>query len=225
MLKIYAIPASLYCAKLRILLRHNGLQWRQIPPPGGYGSDEYKAVVPSGNLPALQEGDLQIADSEAIAEYLNEIHPDPAMLPGAAPARGKVRERARFHDTRLEPLVRALFPHMPGRAPAPDGFVRKQSSAISVRLEQLAHLLEATPDAGQPLTLADCGYPVTFCCVDAMAPALGLDITWPRAVVTYRTRIEAHRAVTVELAQYRPRVEAFFNSGVAKPAALGSSGA
>ena len=70
MLSVYAIPVSLYCAKLRILLRHKGLEWEEVPPPGGYGSDEYKRVAPSGNLPALRDGDLLLGDSEAIAEYL-----------------------------------------------------------------------------------------------------------------------------------------------------------
>ncbi|MEM6624117.1 MAG: glutathione S-transferase N-terminal domain-containing protein, partial [Pseudomonadota bacterium] len=87
MLRVYAIPVSLYCAKLRILLRHKGLAWEEVAPPGGYGSAAYKDHVPSGNLPALLDGDLLIADSEAIAEYLEERHPDPPMLPGDAPSR------------------------------------------------------------------------------------------------------------------------------------------
>ena len=53
MLKLYSIPMSLYCAKTRVLLRHKGLEFEEMPPPGGYGSDEYKTYVPSGNLPAL----------------------------------------------------------------------------------------------------------------------------------------------------------------------------
>jgi glutathione S-transferase/maleylpyruvate isomerase len=47
MLRIYAIPVSLYCAKLRILLRHKGLTWEEVPPPGGFGSAEYRATVPA----------------------------------------------------------------------------------------------------------------------------------------------------------------------------------
>ena len=82
MLAIYSVPISLYCAKLRIVLRHKKLEWNEQAPPGGYGSDEYKTVVASGNLPALVDGSLVIADSEAIAEYLEEKYPVPAMLPG-----------------------------------------------------------------------------------------------------------------------------------------------
>ena len=84
MLTLYAIPISLYCAKLRIVLRHKQLAWEEVPPPGGYGSDEYKALVPAGSLPALAHDGLLISDSETIAEYLDEAFPDPPMLPGTA---------------------------------------------------------------------------------------------------------------------------------------------
>ena len=91
MLKLYAIPISLYCAKLRIVLRHKQLDWEEIPPPGGYGSEEYKALVPAGNLPGLDHDGLMLGDSEAIAEYLNEAFPDPEMLRGTIEQRAKIR--------------------------------------------------------------------------------------------------------------------------------------
>ncbi|SIO46074.1 Glutathione S-transferase, N-terminal domain [Octadecabacter temperatus] len=81
MLTIYAVPVSVYNAKLRILLRHKGVPFSEQPPPGGYGSAEYKSLVPSGNLPAMVHGDLILADSEAIAEYIEEAFPETPMLP------------------------------------------------------------------------------------------------------------------------------------------------
>ena len=209
MLMVYAIPVSLYCAKLRILLRAKGLEWEEVPPPGGYGSDEYKTVVPSGNLPALRDGDLLLADSEAIAEYLEERYPDPSMLPGDTAVRAKLRERGRFHDTRLEPAVRALFPYLPGRAEASDGFLERQSAEISARLGQLARMLEDTPEAGATLTLGDCAYPITFAWIDALAPRMGWQIVWPDGVHDYRQRLAAAPAVGTELASYGPRLDAF----------------
>ncbi len=212
MLTVYAIPVSLYCAKLRILLRHKGLQWREIPPPGGYGSDEYKQSVPSGNLPALVDGDLQLADSEAIAEYLNEKHPEPAMLPQDPGARAKVRERSRFHDTRLEPALRVLFAYID--TPEPDRSVcDAQSKAITARLGQLGRILDETsPGSDDMLTLADCGYPITFSWIEALSPRFGLTVEWPEAVLAYSRTISHHPAVAEELAEYRPRLEALLNA-------------
>lgn len=207
MLTLYSIPVSLYCAKLRIVLRAKGAVWEEVPPPGGYGSDEYKTVVPSGNLPALRDGDLLIADSEAIAEYLEEIYPDPSLLGPTPAVRALERERGRFHDTRLEPALRAVFAYMPGRAAAPDGFLAAQSAQIQARLEQLGQMLP--DDAGARLSLGDCGFPITLAWLDALVPLMGLSVTTPSRVQDYRARVEAHPPVAIELADYTPKLAAF----------------
>ena len=211
MLEIYAIAVSLYCAKTRILLRHKRLEWNEIPPPGGYGSDEYKTVVPSGNLPALRHGDLLIGDSEATAEYLEETYPDPTALPGDAAERALVRERSRFHDTRLEPALRALFPYLPGRAQPPRGRLSEGSAELSARLAQFANLLSQDPDAGATLTLAECGFPITFAWMDAMQTRMDLEISWPDAVRSYRERLMALPPVAAEVADYVPKLTDFLD--------------
>ncbi|RUS59389.1 glutathione S-transferase family protein [Pseudorhodobacter sp. E13] len=203
MLTVYAIPPSLYCAKLRITLRAKGVAWREVLPPGGYGSADYKALVPSGNLPAVQVDGLLLADSEAIAEYLNEVYPSPAMLPDTAAGRARMRERGRFHDTRLEPALRALF----GSIKAPDAALSAaQSGAISERLAQLGRMLGADDLA---FGLGDCGYPITFAWIDALTPVLGLQIDWPQAVRAYRARVEAVGPVAAELQSYVPVLQAW----------------
>lgn len=202
MLTLYAVPASLYCAKLRITLRAKGLAWTEIPPPGGYGSDEYKKVVPSGNLPALGDGDLLLADSEAIAEYLDEICPHPPLMPPTPSGRARMRERGRFHDTRLEPALRALF----GSIKSPDPSLSAQQSAkISELLGQLAQM--GLDDL--PFGLGDCGFAITFAWIDVLTPVLGLSIVWPEAVLAYRARIQTQAAVAAELAAYRPVLAAW----------------
>jgi glutathione S-transferase/maleylpyruvate isomerase len=211
MLTVYSIPVSLYCAKLRILLRAKGVEWEEIPPPGGYGSNEYKTVVPSGNLPALRHGDLLLCDSEAIAEYVNELHPEPPLLSPEPTARARERDRGRFHDTRFEPSLRTVFPHLPGRPPPPAGFLEAQSAAINARLDQLAGLLALSPGAGEVLSLGDCGYPITFGWIDAIGPRMGLKIALPEPVAAYRARIETHPPVAAELGSYLPTLAAFLD--------------
>ena len=209
MLIIYSIPISLYCAKLRIVLRHKELTWREVLPPGGYGSDDYKRIVPSGNLPALVDGEVMIADSEAIAEYLEERHPIPAMLPVNPMERAKVRERSRFHDTRLEPEVRALFPFLPGREVITEETLCKQSRELSKRLEQLAHMVDEAFRPESTLSLADSGFAITFTWLDELIPLMGLDISWPKPVAVYRKWLENQCAVKEELTEYGPKLATF----------------
>ncbi|MBS9715801.1 glutathione S-transferase family protein [Pseudohalocynthiibacter aestuariivivens] len=205
MLTIYAIPVSLYCAKLRILLRHKSLEWEELSPPGGYGSDEYKKIVPSGNLPALIDKDLLLADSEAIAEYLNEKYPEPAMLPDDLTGRAKIRERARFHDTRLEPALRQLFSLIP-KAARDDARLRAGGEVLSRHLKTLARLLETAPLSRDALWLGDIGFAISVEWIAALEQAIGLPVNWPDAIRTYREDLRRHAAVDAELSEYLPRL-------------------
>ena len=203
MLAIYSVPISLYCAKLRIVLRHKKLEWNEQLPPGGYGSDEYKTLVASGNLPALVDGNLVVADSEAIAEYLEEKYPVPAMLPGEPRHRAKARELSRFHDTRLEPEVRKLFGNL-----SPDKRNPQLNSAqaiqINTRLLQLSEMVEDLPPE---LLLGHCGYPITFSWLDLLIPLLPLEIIWPKHILNWRKKIDSFPAVSAELFDYCPKIE------------------
>ncbi len=208
---IYAIPVSLYCSKLRILLRHKRLEWQELPPPGGYGSAEYKKLVPSGNLPALVEDDFQLADSEAIAEYLDAQFPVPPMKSANTKERAKIREFSRFHDTRLEPAVRATFAHLPPKS-INDDQASHFSKSINEKLEQLGHMLEALPERNeQSLWLCDCGYPVTFAWIEHLSPLLRLSITWPESVTNYQKQISTIPAVQNEMQDYIPKLKSFLS--------------
>lgn len=215
MLTIYAVPVSVYNAKLRIVLRHKGIAYEEQPPPGGYGSAQYRAIVPSGNLPAMIHGDLMLADSEAIAEYLEEAFPDRPMLPDAIPTRAKARELSRAHDTRLEPAVRALYPNVAYESRDPHA-VQTGGEAISKHLQSLDLLLATSPLDPLTLYLSDCGFAVTFAWIKAFEPALNMDVIWPDRVLAYDARLQAFPAVAEELIAYRPAMDAYLER--AKPA-------
>ena len=68
MITLYNVPVSSYGSKIRIILDHKQLDWTEIPPPDGYGSAAYKAIIPAGTVPAIDHDGFHLADSEAIAE-------------------------------------------------------------------------------------------------------------------------------------------------------------
>jgi len=213
MLTLYAIAPSLYCAKLRIVLRHKGLEWREIPPPGGYGSAEYRRIVASGNLPALIDGDLLLADSEVIAEYLDDTRPSPAMLPETPAARAQARERGRLHDSRLEPALRRLFPQIHASTRSAQA-VNEGGTALNFHLQVLARHLDDAPLPRDRLWLGDCGFAISLEWIRALEPILGLKIDWPATVSTYREGLRDHPAVGTELNSYLPHLRAYLDSAV-----------
>ena len=67
-------------------------------------------------------------------------------------------------------------------------------------------------DAGARLSLGDCGFPITLDWLESLVPLMGLDVTVPSTVQTYRARVEAHPPVSAELADYNPKLAAFLGT-------------
>ena len=139
----------------------------------------------------------------ARAEYIEEAFPDPPMLPRQLNARAKARERSRFHDTRLEPALRTLFPIVK----AGGGTVEQIDAAtdgITARLAQLSRMLKDPLAPTGMLTLGDCGLPVTFDWIDAICGGLKAPIEWPERVTDYRAWLDTIPAVKAELEARHP---------------------
>lgn len=205
MLLIYTSDHSLYCAKLRIILRHKQLPFEEAPPPGGGGSPEYLSIVPSGNIPALLDGGLVLSDSEAIAEYLEEKHPEPKMLPDTIIGRALSRERSRFSDTRLEPALRLTFPHVDPTTRDADA-IRAAHAVINTRLAALGVMLGRSALPRDQLWMGDAGTIVTLEWIALFEGPVIPALDWPEAVTTYRSQMLNHASVANELTAYRPEM-------------------
>lgn len=216
MLKIYAIPVSIYCAKLRLTLRYKQLEWQEEPPLGGYGSDDFKTIVPSGNLPAMLDGKMMLSDSEAIAEYINERYPEPPMLSDDIMQRAKQRELGRFHDTRLEPALRVLFPLVP-KSTRNDEIAAAQGVAISARLDQLGKIrAQFDHPKTSEIHLGDCGFVATFEWIDMLADEMGINVDWPKDIQEYRTWLQSIDVVKQEQSSYRPIMKDWLQQRIAQ---------
>jgi maleylacetoacetate isomerase len=95
-MKIYSYWRSLATFRVRIALNIKGLKYEQTEvnlDAGDQHQSGYKAVNPQMVLPSLVEDDGTVLyQSMAIMEYLDEVHPEPPLLP--ADSRGRARVRA-----------------------------------------------------------------------------------------------------------------------------------
>ena len=64
----------------------------------------YAAMAADGLVPMLEDGDIRLSQSMAIIEYLDETHPEPALLPGDALGRARVRALAQSIACEIHPL-------------------------------------------------------------------------------------------------------------------------
>lgn len=67
-------------------------------------SPAYLSLNPQGLVPALEIDDAVLTQSLAICEYLDELHPDPPLLPASPLERAKVRAAAYVIACDIHPL-------------------------------------------------------------------------------------------------------------------------
>lgn len=93
--------------RVRIALNLKGLAYSQVSRnfrKDEQRSPEYLALNPQGLVPALEIDGHVLTQSLAICEYLNEVYPDPPLLPRDAAARAKVRAAAQVIACDLHPV-------------------------------------------------------------------------------------------------------------------------
>lgn len=197
-MKLYNANLSPFAARCRIQIYAKGLSVECVEPPGGLGSDEWRRLNPIGKVPALNADGTVVPESEVICEYLEDAHPEPALRPGNALDRARMRFISRFIDLYLMPPMTTLFGQVNPKT-RDAKLVGEKQAEIAMRLDQLEPFLDGRSFAiGDGLTLADCALaPVIFFLV-RMAPMFGGGDAFamhPRLAVAWRTQ-QAHPAVT-----------------------------
>ena len=109
-MKLYTYFRSSAAYRVRIALNLKGVPYEMLPihltkEGGRQRSPEFRAINPQMRVPALalSSGEV-LTQSLAIIEYLDEIHPEPPLLPADALARAKVRAIAQTIACDIHPL-------------------------------------------------------------------------------------------------------------------------
>lgn len=180
-IKLYAFDISNYCSSVKIALEYKQLSYEVIPPPSGYGSVEYKAIVPMGTIPGLVDDTTVISESQVILEYLDQKYPNsrPIFISSDAALNARVRFVHRLHDLYLEPSIRSLFKHMDPSIRSND-IVKEKFDIFNSRLIQLENIIseEGPYIMGDTFTVAECILPPTLLMTDMMAEELGESVKY-----------------------------------------------
>ena len=207
----YAHPLSTYCAKVRIILKLKTIDFvEQLPLGGSYHSNAYHKLIAAGSVPAIQDGSFVLHDSDAIAEYLEDCYPLPAMRASDPQQRAYHRSVARYHDTRLEPALRALFGFIG------DTDANRADAAVSVLtdcLSRLANLVDPAPYLwAEQLCLTDCAYPTTLFMIQDVSEALGKSIKLPDKLQTWQSALYKNHIIQQVVDDNREAVSAWIIS-------------
>jgi maleylpyruvate isomerase len=107
MMKLYNFHASSTSYRTRIVLNLKGLAYEYIPvrlDKGEHLSAAYGEINPMRGVPTLEVGGNRLYQSSAIIEYLEEVYPDPPLLPKDSAARARVRALAAIVGSDMHPV-------------------------------------------------------------------------------------------------------------------------
>jgi maleylpyruvate isomerase len=106
-MKLYGYYRSSASYRIRIILNVKGIAWENQPVMlnrDEHRAGTFKAINPTGFVPVLDTGEAILAQSAAIAEYLEETVPAPPLLPEHPVLRAQVRELQHLIGCDIHPL-------------------------------------------------------------------------------------------------------------------------
>ena len=201
MLTVIGSPVSPYVRKILAILTLKGLDFEIDPVVAFYTDDRFTKLNPLRRIPLLVDGDEVVADSSVIAQYLEDAHPTPSILPVPPKARAKARWLEEFADTRMGDVF--LWRVFAQAVLLPGVFSRERDVAALKKIVAedvppvMDYLETEAPGSGflsGDISLADISVGVMFRNM-AYARWSPDEARWPKTA-RWARRVEAHPALT-----------------------------
>ncbi len=175
-MKLYSGDLSPYSAKVRMQIYAKGIEGITLERPPGFGTTDWWKTSPIGRIPALEldDGDI-IPESEVIAEYLEELYPEPRLL-GATPREtAAIRAVSRLADIYL--LNNMFLLSGQARRSTRNDAIRDLLAGQVIRgVGALEHYIGDDGFAvGGRLTIADCTLTPALFLIENVIPTVDVD--------------------------------------------------
>lgn len=86
-MKIFGFPVSPFVRKIIVIAAEKGIETEIVPSNPMQPDEAFLAVSPYRKIPAIEDAGFTLADSSAIAHYMEAKYPNPALLPADPQAR------------------------------------------------------------------------------------------------------------------------------------------
>src|SRR6478752_6360989 len=182
-MKLYSWDLSPYSARVRMQIYAKGLTGIAIEEPPTYGTPKFYKDHPIGRVPLLEIDGEAIPESAVIAEYLEEIHPEPSLLGATPRENARIRTLARIGDVylmnntfMLAGQVRVLADQTPVTT-GNEGIVALLGGQLASSTKALDRMIGRDGFAclGR-VTLADCALVPALFYLESVLPAAGVAV-------------------------------------------------
>lgn len=108
-LQLYFAKASTFAQRTRVVLLEKGVDFTSTEVDFQNKSEEFLRVSRYGKVPAIKHGTVELYESAIINEYLEEVFPEPPLLPSNPGEKAIARIWIDYANTRLVPAFGKLL--------------------------------------------------------------------------------------------------------------------
>jgi len=152
MLKLCGFPVSNYYNKVKFA---QGVPFEEERHMAGKEATAAGSAI--GKVPFLKTDHGVLCESQAIVEYIEDMHPSPPLYPSDPFARAKCRELIHFLELYLELPARRLYPEVYFGGKVSDEVKESARAQLEKGIQALSKAAKFSPFiAGADFTHADC---------------------------------------------------------------------
>lgn len=109
LIELFSARVCPFAHRSRLALMEKGIPFRLVEIDLRNKPSWYQEVSPAGAVPALRQGGFLLQESLVINEYVDELAPQPPLLPPSAQLRARARLWIDFSASRFVPLFYRLL--------------------------------------------------------------------------------------------------------------------
>ncbi|MGB7322383.1 MAG: glutathione S-transferase family protein [Albidovulum sp.] len=183
MTRLYHVPLSPYCRKVRLTLAEKKIEVELVEERYWEQEADFLRRNPAGKVPVLRYDGRIMSESQAICEYLDEAISEPRLMPKDPDGRYEVRRICAWFDDKFHAEVTSKLLYervnkkIMGQGYPESKNVKSGATRIKYHLDYLSWLLDQRRWlAGNEMTLADFAAAAHLSSLDYIS-----DVDWNRS--------------------------------------------
>jgi glutathione S-transferase len=157
MITLCGFAVSNYYNKVKLVLLEKAIPFQEELVMTGSTDEAVLRDSPLAKVPFIRTPQGSLCESQVIVEYLEQLQPQPALLPADPFAAAKVRELCTYVDLHLELVARELYGQAFFGRTVDEATQERVRKTLTRNIPAFKRLARFAPYvAGDAFTLADC---------------------------------------------------------------------